>query len=62
MCCCETKSQIDPNAEGSTEDVVCGMTVDPATAGGVSEYQGKRYFFGGVGYKQSFDANPVQYA
>ncbi|MDQ2947876.1 MAG: YHS domain-containing protein [Acidobacteriota bacterium] len=38
------------------------MTVDPATAAGVSEYEGKRYFFCGAGCKRSFDANPVQYA
>jgi Cu+-exporting ATPase len=62
MCCCEPKTQIDPNAKESTKDVVCGMTVDPATAAGVSEYKGKRYFFCGTGCKQNFDANPVQYA
>jgi Cu+-exporting ATPase len=38
------------------------MQVDPATAAGTSEYQGKRYFFCGAGCKRSFDAKPVQYA
>ncbi|MDQ2840053.1 MAG: YHS domain-containing protein [Acidobacteriota bacterium] len=38
------------------------MQVDPATAAGTSEYQGKRYFFCGTGCQRSFDAKPVQYA
>jgi Cu+-exporting ATPase len=38
------------------------MQIDPATAAGVSEYQGKRYFFCGAGCKLSFDANFVKYA
>jgi Cu+-exporting ATPase len=60
MCCCGTKSQTETKA--SVSDVVCGMQIDPATAVGVSEYQGKRYFFCGASCKHSFDANPVQYA
>ncbi len=60
MCCCGTKTQTE--TKGSVTDVVCGMQVDPATAAGASEYQSKRYFFCGAGCKQSFDANPVQYA
>jgi len=38
------------------------MKVDPETAAGTSEYQGKRYFFCGVGCKSSFDADPAKYA
>ncbi len=60
MCCCATTPKVE--TKGSVTDVVCGMQVDPATAAGVSEYQGKRYFFCGAGCKRSFDANPVQYA
>ena len=60
MCCCGTKAEKE--TKGSVIDVVCGMHIDPATAAGVTEYQGKRYFFCGEGCKRSFDAKPVQYA
>jgi Cu+-exporting ATPase len=60
MCCCGTKPKTE--TKGSVTDAVCGMQVDPATAAGASEYQGRRYFFCGAGCKRSFDANPVQYA
>jgi Cu+-exporting ATPase len=60
MCCCGTKPKTE--TKGSVTDTVCGMQVDPATACGVSEYQGKRYFFCGAGCKRSFDANSGQYA
>jgi Cu+-exporting ATPase len=60
MCCCATKPTTE--TKGSVTDGVCGMQVDPATAAGVSEYQGKRHFFCGAGCKRSFDANPQQYA
>ena len=60
MCCCGTKPETQTKV--SVIDVVCGMHIDPATAAGVSEYQGKRYFFCGEGCKRGFDAKPVQYA
>lgn len=59
MCCCVTKPSTE--AESSVTDVVCGMQIDPATAAGVTEYQGKRYFFCGTGCKSSFDATPERY-
>jgi Cu+-exporting ATPase len=59
MCCCGTKPQASSKA--SVSDPVCGMQVDPATAAGTSEYQGKRYFFCGAGCKRSFDADPAKY-
>jgi Cu+-exporting ATPase len=37
-------------------DPVCGMTVDPARAGGTSERDGVRYHFCSHGCKQKFDA------
>lgn len=43
------------------KDVVCGMTVDPKTAAGKSEYQGKTYYFCSKGCKASFDKNPAKY-
>jgi Cu+-exporting ATPase len=42
-------------------DVVCGMQVDPATAAGKSEYNGKTYYFCAVGCKTKFDQNPSAY-
>lgn len=60
MCCCGTKPTQD--AKDTVKDVVCGMQVDPATAAGVSEYEGKRYFFCGAGCKQRFEAEPAKYA
>ena len=44
------------------EDVVCGMQVDPAKAAGISEYNGKTYYFCSKGCKTKFDASPIQYA
>lgn len=43
------------------KDVVCGMQVEPATAAGQSEYQGRTYYFCSPGCKKKFDANPAQY-
>ena len=44
------------------KEVVCGMQVDPATAVGSSEYQGKTYYFCSKSCKTKFDANPGQFA
>ena len=43
------------------KDPVCGMPIDPKTAAGKSEYQGKTYYFCAVGCKRKFDSNPLQY-
>ena len=43
-------------------DPVCGMQVDPATAAGMSEYQGTSYYFCSMGCKRQFDKDPGQYA
>ncbi|HET7459815.1 MAG TPA: heavy metal translocating P-type ATPase [Longimicrobium sp.] len=45
----------------SAVDPVCGMTVDPATAAGSSEYNGQTYWFCHPGCKQRFDAAPGTY-
>jgi Cu+-exporting ATPase len=42
-------------------DVVCGMTIDPATAAGSSEHQGETYYFCARSCKERFDANPERY-
>lgn len=44
------------------KDVICGMQVDPASAAGSSEYQGKTYYFCSLACKRKFDQNPEQYA
>ena len=43
-------------------DVICGMQVDPATAAGKSEYNGKTYYFCSTSCKTKFDADPARYA
>ncbi len=42
-------------------DPVCGMMVDPKTAAGKSEYQGKTYYFCASGCKKAFDKEPQKY-
>ena len=42
-------------------DPVCGMDIDPGTAAGTSEYQGKTYYFCSLGCKKSFDKEPEKY-
>jgi YHS domain-containing protein len=42
-------------------DPVCGMEVDPKTAAGKSEYQGKTYYFCAPGCKKDFDKEPQKY-
>jgi len=42
-------------------DPVCGMTVDPKTAAGKSEYQGQTYYFCALSCKKAFDKEPEKY-
>jgi P-type Cu+ transporter len=43
------------------KDVVCGMQVDPKSAAGSSQHNGKTYYFCSAGCKARFDANPGQF-
>ena len=43
-------------------DPICRMQVDEKTAAGMSEYQGRRYYFCSPGCKDKFDRNPQSYA
>ena len=43
-------------------DPVCHMQVDQNTAIGVSEFEGRRYYFCSPGCKDKFDLSPGQYA
>jgi len=42
-------------------DPVCGMEVDPQTAAGKSNYQGKTYYFCSIEDKTAFDKEPQKY-
>ncbi len=42
-------------------DPVCGMTVQPATAAGSSEYQGKTYYFCATSCLDKFRTDPIHY-
>ena len=44
------------------KDPVCGMMIDPKSAGGKSEYKGQTYYFCSPGCKKTFDKNPEKYA
>ena len=46
------KSHIDP---------VCGMSVTPTTAAGKHEYNGKSWYFCGLGCLNKFKADPLRY-
>jgi YHS domain-containing protein len=43
------------------KDPVCGMDVDPETAPGMSEYNGKTYYFCSLSCKLDFDRDPEKY-
>jgi Cu+-exporting ATPase len=49
-----------PTTQGET-DPVCGMTVQPATAAGSHEYQGKTYYFCAASCLTKFRADPIHY-
>lgn len=42
-------------------DPVCKMEVDENSAAGISEYNGKKYYFCAPGCKVSFDKDPEKY-
>lgn len=49
-----------PGAAGAI-DPVCGMTVQPATAAGSDEFQGKTYYFCSTSCLAKFRADPIHY-
>jgi Cu+-exporting ATPase len=50
-----------PAPAAAQVDPVCGMTVDPATAAGSLEHDGRRYFFCSTHCLARFQADPRQY-
>ena len=59
----ETKQDAgtDEKEDVMVKDLVCGMTIDPATAAGSSEYKGQTYYFCAPSCKKSFDEDPEKY-
>ena len=45
----------------TVHDPVCHMDIDPATAAGKSEYNGRTYYFCSLGCKKAFDKEPEKY-
>lgn len=45
----------------TVHDPVCGMTVDPETAAGHAEHEGKTYFFCSKGCQAKFEASPAKF-
>jgi Cu+-exporting ATPase len=43
-------------------DPVCGMTIDPTSAAGSAEYEGRTYYFCSNHCVESFKADPAKYA
>jgi Cu+-exporting ATPase len=43
-------------------DPVCGMQVDPKSAAGSVEHDGKTYYFCSAGCQRQFEADPARYA
>jgi Cu+-exporting ATPase len=63
FCCdgCRTKFQADPEAYRTAKDVVCGMTVERATAAHMSKHAGEKFYFCSTGCQTKFDAAPEDY-
>jgi Cu+-exporting ATPase len=49
------------DSHGTVRDLVCGMEIDPATAAGHIEYEGRTYYFCSKGCQQAFAADPKAY-
>jgi P-type Cu+ transporter len=49
-----------PSTEGGI-DPVCGMTVSADRAAGISQFEGKTYYFCNLNCKKAFDADPEKY-
>lgn len=47
--------------EGEVKDLVCGMTVNPATAFGHTEFGGHKYYFCSAHCLEKFKADPQKY-
>ena len=50
-----------PAAGNLVKDPVCGMTIDPSTAAGTSDYEGQTFYFCRPQCKKRFDNDPAKY-
>ncbi|MDF7664598.1 heavy metal translocating P-type ATPase [Bifidobacterium sp. ESL0745] len=58
-----TTMDMNMNGKATTvKDPVCGMTIDPKSAAGSQEYNGKTYYFCSSNCAKSFAADPAKYA
>jgi len=46
----------------AVKDPVCGMSIEESDAVGTSEYKGTTYYFCSSDCKETFDADPDDYA
>ncbi|WP_398474924.1 heavy metal translocating P-type ATPase [Tardiphaga sp.] len=60
-CCSHGDHAPAPAASEKVLDVVCGMTVDPATAKQRFSYKGQDYFFCGTRCRERFSADPESF-
>jgi Cu+-exporting ATPase len=60
-CCSRGDHASAPAAPEKVLDVVCGMTVDPATAKQRFSYKGQEYFFCGARCRERFSADPESF-
>lgn len=60
--CSDNKISVSNRRSNSMAiDPVCKMEVDENSAAGISEYNGKKYYFCALGCKVSFDKDPEKY-
>ena len=58
--CCEHQHKDEASGK-TTTDLVCGMTVDPASAKHHTDYKGQTYYFCRAGCREKFEADPERY-
>jgi uncharacterized membrane protein YraQ (UPF0718 family)/YHS domain-containing protein len=56
-----TNGEVQPVAEPTAIDPVCGMSVDPTSALHVADYDGQQFYFCAAGCRAAFMANPDSY-
>jgi YHS domain-containing protein len=54
-------TQTQEKEDVMVKDLVCGMTIDPASAAGTSDYMGQTYYFCALSCKKAFDEDPEKY-
>lgn len=57
-----TTMDMDMNNGNKVKDPVCGMTIDPESAAGSQEHNGRTYYFCSAGCAENFAKDPAKYA